>query len=114
MSARNLQIAGQRFRCSLVGAAAVAVFASSFVGCSTTTVDEPNRPGSSPGGVVEPRGCLTPLGELKDGDKAYGYLRASEPVGKSCEKGALVCHDGIWTGDYVHPACKTDSEVEIE
>lgn len=112
MHATDLQNLARVFRWGARGA--IVTVAMWGAACGTTLPLSESRKGKeNPGGPVEPRGCMTPLGELKDGGKAYGFLRAKEPFGKSCEKGVVHCNDGIWTGDHVYPECKTESEVDL-
>ncbi len=82
----------------------IIVWAAMLAACMTNTA--PGRHNAKlPNIPVEKKDCETPLGPLADGDKAEGFLNEYEPVGKSCQLGVLVCHDGEWTGEYVHKKC---------
>lgn len=58
-----------------------------------------------PAAPIEKKDCESPLGVIEDGERAEGYLNESEAFGRSCQKGYLVCHDGVWTGEHVHKHC---------
>ena len=71
--------------------------------CSTLVPAE--RTARIPNIPVEKRDCESPLGLIADGESVMGYLNEYEPAGRSCQSGALVCHDGVWSGEFVHKHC---------
>jgi hypothetical protein len=54
---------------------------------------------------VEGRDCRTPLGILADGASTSGFASPVVSGGARCQSGTISCHDGIWTGSYIYPAC---------
>lgn len=54
---------------------------------------------------IESRDCRTPLGILADGATASGFATPLVSGGARCQSGTLTCHDGVWTGSYIYPAC---------
>ena len=50
-------------------------------------------------------GCHTPLGFIREGQTATGYLNQMEQHGQPCQQGALTCENGVWTGPYIYPSC---------
>lgn len=57
---------------------------------------------------LERKGCETPLGFIADGGKATGYLSATVPPGEICISDTITCSDGKWSGQAIHPSCKTE------
>ncbi|WP_295905739.1 hypothetical protein [uncultured Bdellovibrio sp.] len=63
---------------------------------------------NSPVTEIERKGCETPLGFIPDGGKATGYLSPTVPVGEICISDTITCSDGKWSGQAIHPSCKTE------
>jgi hypothetical protein len=83
----------------------IPLFASILILAACSTLEPAERTARIPNIPVEKRDCESPLGLIPDGGAVQGYLNEFEPVGRSCQTGELVCHDGVWSGEYVHPKC---------
>lgn len=77
--------------------------------CSTLAPEE--RTATIPNIPVEKKDCESPLGTIPDGGSAAGFLNEYEPAGRSCQPGELTCHDGLWSGAYVHTKCTPGAGV---
>lgn len=57
--------------------------------------------------TIERKSCETPLGVIPDGGKATGYLKSLVDPGEICISDTITCKDGTWSGQAIHPTCKT-------
>ena len=75
---------------------------------SATMYTEPT--GTPPVVAAEPtsmnRSCKTPLGIIKDGASATGYMAPTVPIDQVCISDTITCKDGTWSGKAIYPNCK--------
>lgn len=87
----------------------ILLFTSILGACST--LEPTDRTAQIPNIPVEKKDCESPLGLIGDGESREGFLNEYEPVGHSCQPGPLICHDGVWSGEYVHKKCTPGAEI---
>jgi hypothetical protein len=76
---------------------------------STTMYTEPtSEPTAEPAITTTSQGrsCKTPLGTIKDGASATGYMTPTVPIDQVCISDTITCKDGTWSGKAIHPNCK--------